>query len=133
MTKTQTTATHTATCRRCHATLKSARSVARGIGPVCERNERRERAAAVLTRGFKGAESARTKALALIADRALVPTRHEGQYLAASSDGTQTYLVDTIERSCTCKGHQRVGRCCHLVAADVLEMATRRTQLALAA
>lgn len=122
------------TCRHCHAILRSTRSIARGIGPVCERNERRERAATVLTRTFKGAEAARTKALALLADKALIPTRHAGQYLAASSDGTQTYLVDTVERSCTCKGHQRVGRCYHLVAADTLELASvRRRSLTLAA
>jgi hypothetical protein len=130
---TKTTEAPTAKCSRCHRTLTSQASIKRGKGAHCARLDRRERAAAVLTRTFKGAESARIKALALLADRALVPTRHDGQYLAASSDGAQTYLVDTIERSCTCRGHQRVGRCYHLVAADVLEMATRRTQLALAA
>lgn len=122
------------TCRRCHSILRSDKSIAKGIGRTCERNERRERAATVLTRTFKGAEAARTKALNLLADKALIPTRHAGQYLAASSDGTQTYLVDTVERSCTCRGHQRVGRCYHLVAADTLELASaRRNQLTLAA
>ncbi len=124
----------TTKCSRCHRILRSEASIKRGIGRHCQRLNRREQAAEVLTRTFKGAESARTKALALLADKAIVPTRHEGQYLAVGSDGISTYLVDTVERSCTCKGHARVGRCYHLVAADVLEMAsTRRTQLTLAA
>lgn len=50
----------------------------------------------------------------------LIRTRHEGTYLAVSSDGTNTYLVDAVERSCTCKGNQRTGHCYHLVAADML-------------
>lgn len=124
----------TATCTRCHATLRSAASIKRGMGAHCAKMHRREQAAQRLTRTFKGAQAAADKALALLADKALIPTRHQGQYLAASSDGTQTYLVDTIERSCTCKGHARVGRCYHLVAADTLELATtRRRGLALAA
>lgn len=129
-----TTTTDTPQCTRCHRPLRSAKSIARGYGEHCGRLNRREQAATVLTRAFKDAESARRKALALLADKALIPTRHQGQYLAASSDGTQTYLVDTVERSCTCKGHQRVGRCYHLVAADTLELASvRRRSLTLAA
>lgn len=132
MTKTQNL--RTTNCTRCHALLTSPKSVARGRGDRCERLHRQEQAATNLTRTFKGAEAARTNALQVIADRAIVPTRHGGQYLAVASDGTSTYLVDTIERSCTCKGHQRVGRCYHLVAADVLELASgRRTSFTLAA
>jgi hypothetical protein len=131
---TKTAHTKTATCTRCHATLTSAKSVAARIGRTCARLNRQEAAASVFTRTFKNADAARAKALQLLTDNALVPTRHAGQYLATSSDGTAAYLVDTIERSCTCKGHQRVGRCYHLVAADVAEVTTaRRTTYALAA
>lgn len=130
----KTTNPQTANCSRCHALLTDPRRVAKGIGRRCEQLDRQERAAFALTRDFKGAESARVKALELIADRAIVPTRHDGQFLAVSSDGTNTYVVDTLERSCTCKGHQRVGRCFHMVAADVLEITTdRRRAYALAA
>jgi hypothetical protein len=121
-------------CTECRRPLTSAASIARGMGRTCARTARRRAAAFVLTRQFKGAEAARTKALQLIADGALVRTRHEGQYLAVASDGLGTYLVDAVERSCTCKGHARQGRCYHLVAADVVEITTtRRSAYALAA
>ena len=121
-------------CTECHRTLRAAKSIARGRGPVCDLKARRRAAANVIARPFKNAEAAATKALQLLADKALIPTRVAGQFLAASTDGTQTYLVDTVERSCTCKGHHRTGRCYHLVAADVAEITTsRRTAYALAA
>lgn len=124
----------TAQCTECHRTLTSTASIARGRGRTCDRNARRKSAAHALTREFKNAEAARAKALQLLADRALIPTRHAGQYLTTSTDGTANYLVDTVERSCTCKGHNRVGRCYHLVAADVTELtAGGRRSFALAA
>lgn len=128
------TTTQTTKCSECHRPLRAAKSIARGRGPVCDLKARRKAAAAILARPFKNAEAAADKALALLADRALVPTRHTGQYLAASTDGTQTYLVDTIEASCTCKGFGRVGRCYHHLAAQVAEVTTtRRAAYALAA
>jgi hypothetical protein len=131
---TKTANPQTAKCDECKRPLTSAVSIARGRGRTCERNRRRRNAALVLSRPFKNAEAARTKALDLIAEGALVRTRHEGQYLAVGSDGVSTYLVDTVERSCICRGHQRQGRCYHLLAADTVELAAvRRTSLALAA
>lgn len=128
-----TTATPTK-CTECHRTLTAPASIARRMGDTCARNARRRLAAAVLTRTFKNAEAAKAKALQLLTDKALVPTRHAGQYLATSTDGATAYLVDTVERSCTCKGHTRIGRCYHLVAADLVEIVTaRRTAYALAA
>lgn len=128
--------TTTATCKRCRATLRSPKSVARGRGDRCHRLWLQEQAAKrlVTAAGFKDPEAARTKALQLIADKGLVPTRHTGQYLAVNSKGDGAYLVDTTERTCTCKGHTRVGRCYHLLAADTVEITTaRRTAYALAA
>ncbi|WP_018655929.1 DUF6011 domain-containing protein [Actinomadura flavalba] len=120
--------TKTATCRRCRATLRSARTVAAGIGDRCARNERREAAARLTTAtaavdlsAFKDARTVLGKAEQLIEDAAILPTRHHGQYLATGSDGLATYLVDTVERSCTCKAGARLGRCNHLVAADILD------------
>jgi uncharacterized Zn finger protein len=37
-----------------------------------------------------------------------------------SSDGSNTYLIDTLEGSCTCKGFAHAGRCYHQVAAAML-------------
>jgi hypothetical protein len=131
---TKTAKPQTANCTRCRGLLTAPASVARGYGARCWTLHRRERAALVLSRPFKNAEAARTKALDLIAEGALVRTRHEGQYLAVASDGIGTYLVDTIERSCTCKASQRHGRCTHLLAADTVELAAvRPAHLALAA
>ncbi|WP_067483739.1 DUF6011 domain-containing protein [Actinomadura hibisca] len=121
---TKTAKPQTATCKRCHATLRSARSVTRGYGDHCWTMQQRETAVARLSRAFKGAEKTRRDALELLEDQALVPTRHDGQFLAVSSDGDTVYLVDTVERSCTCKGHGRTGRCYHLVAADTVEITT---------
>lgn len=122
--------TQTAHCRRCRSLLTSARSVAQGIGPTCQRNERREAleqqamataTACVDLAAFKDATRVLDKAEQLIEDGAILPTRHAGQYLASGSDGVSTYLVDTVERSCTCKAGQRLGRCNHLVAAEILD------------
>ncbi|WP_242892538.1 DUF6011 domain-containing protein [Actinomadura litoris] len=135
---TKTAKPQTATCRRrgCHATLTAPRSVQRGIGPTCERKEREEAAAAqaryeaavtaavdaVDTTAFADAKKVTDKAKQLILDGAIVPTRVPGMYLANGSDGVSTYLTDTIERSCTCKAGQRLGRCNHLVAAAAIDL-----------
>lgn len=120
----------TATCRGCYATLRAPKSVAAGIGPTCARKERQEAAerealatatTAVDLSAFKDASRVLDKAEQLIEDGAIVRTRFEGQYLANGSDGVSTYLVDITERSCTCKAGQRLGRCNHLVAADILD------------
>jgi hypothetical protein len=105
----------TATCRRCRATLRSARSVARRIGPVCEREERRE--AAARAAGFKPAAVA--KAQELIEQGAIVPLRGRRVFQVVSSDGTATYK--TAPQSCNCAAGVK-GRyvCYHRVAATLL-------------
>ncbi|MFC5748897.1 DUF6011 domain-containing protein [Actinomadura rugatobispora] len=120
----------TANCQRCRGLLTNARSVARGYGARCWALKRREdaerQALTTATRAadvsaFKDGARVLDKAEQLIDDGAIVRTRFEGQYLANGSDGVSTYLVDTTERSCTCKAGQRLGRCNHLVAADILD------------
>lgn len=110
MTKTQTTAT----CRRCHATLKSARSVNAGIGPVCAKRERQE--AAVTAAGFKA--QAIEKARQLIADHAIAPIRGN-VFQVVSSNGTDRYL--TSPQACNCPAGLK-GRhaCYHRAAATIL-------------
>lgn len=81
---------------------------------------------------FRDAKTARTKATDLVEQAAIIPASRPNLYLAAASDGTDTYLIDTAEGSCTCKGYVHQGRCYHLVAAVLLE-ARPATQFATAA
>lgn len=122
----------TATCTRCHATLRSAAAVKAGKGRTCARKDREDarieaiEAAAELVdvSAFKDAKDARDKGAQILVDRSLVPTRFACRYLAVASDGSGTYLVDTVERSCPCKAQTHWGRCSHLVAADIAEILT---------
>lgn len=106
-------------CLRCGRTLTAAKSIENRMGRTCRAKVRKATEVADFS-AFKDATSARNKAEQLIDDGAIVPTRIPGQYVATSSDGTTVYLVDTVERSCTCKGHQNHGRCYHLSAGDIL-------------
>lgn len=105
----------TATCRRCRATLMAPRSVARGVGRQCEREERRE--AIATAAGFKAATV--EKARQLIADKGIVPIRGRRVFQVVSSDGTATYK--TAPQACTCAAGIK-GRhvCYHRVAAALL-------------
>lgn len=113
MTKTQTP--QTATCKRCKATLTSARSIARGRGAHCEREYRREQA--VQAAGFKAAMVAAAREI--IADHAIVPIRGRRVFEVVSSDGTGRYK--TAPQACTCPAGLR-GRylCKHRAAATIL-------------
>lgn len=113
MTKTQ--KPETATCRRCHATLRAAKSVQAGIGTHCAREERREQALA--TAGFKAA--AIEKARQLIADQAIVPVRGRRVFQVVASNGVDRYL--TSPQACNCAAGLK-GRyaCYHRAAAVIL-------------
>ncbi len=73
---------------------------------------------------FRDAAGAEAKALELIETGGLISASRPGLYLAVSSDGTDTYLIDTDERSCTCQGHARTGHCYHYLAAIMAETRT---------
>lgn len=111
----------TQTTVKCHCgrKLTDPRSIARGMGPVCARKARKA-AEVIDLSAFRDAKSARTKAVELVEQAAIVPASRTGLFLAVSSDGTNTYLIDATEGSCTCTGHARTGRCYHLVAAAIL-------------
>lgn len=112
-------------CLDCSHPLTSAKSQTRQRGPLCHA---RHIAALALAAAFKNPQAAAEKALQIIADRAIVRTRVKGQYLTVSSDGSQNYLTDVVENSCTCEAGHRHGRCSHLLAANVKEItATRKT------
>lgn len=74
---------------------------------------------------FRDAKTARTKALELIEQGGIIPGSRPGLFLAVASDGGNTYMVDTWEPSCTCKGFIYHSRCHHFVAAALLDGRTR--------
>lgn len=113
MTKTQ--KPPTATCTRCHATLRSTKSVARGMGAHCARLHRQEQA--VKTAGFK--PQAIEKAKTLIAEGGILPIRGRRVFQVVSSDGTGRYL--TAPQTCNCPAGLK-GRygCYHRAAATML-------------
>lgn len=127
MTTTQTTGK----CIRCGRTLRSAQSVANGMGRTC-RAKVRQSAEVINLGAFRDAKSAKSKAVELVEQAGIVPAGRPALFLAVSSDGTNTYLVDTLEGSCTCRGFAHQGRCFHLVAAAMLS-ATPTTAFAAAA
>ncbi len=69
---------------------------------------------------FRDAKTARAKALELIETGGIIPGSRPGLYLAVSSDGGNTYMIDTWEPSCTCKGFVYSQRCYHLAAGTLL-------------
>jgi hypothetical protein len=115
MTAAATTHTH---CLRCRRVLRSAKSVAAGYGPTCQRKVR-EAAKAEVVAQYKPHQVA--KAEELIEQGGLIPLR--GQvYLAVSSDGSETYK--THRAACTCKaGIKGLHPCKHRIAAHILSLA----------
>lgn len=106
--------TKTATCRRCCATLTSARSVAKGIGRRCEQLDRQE--AAARAAGFK--PTTVEKARQLIADRAIVPVRGR-VFQVVASNGVDRYL--TAPETCNCPAGLKARHACyHRAAATML-------------
>jgi Family of unknown function (DUF6011) len=104
----------TTNCRRCHALLRSARSVARGYGDRCWTLRRQEDAA--LSAGFKLA--AIDKARQLIADRAIVRLR-ANVFQVVSSNGVDRYL--TAPETCNCPAGLKARHACyHRAAATML-------------
>lgn len=112
--------TETANCHRCGRRLTSAASVARGYGRTC-RAKVREAANVVDLTEYKAFQVA--KAAELIEQGGIVPTGRRDLYLAVSSDGTARYMVDAVERSCSCPAGDKGRRCYHLLAADILTAA----------
>lgn len=108
------TTTKTATCTRCRATLRSAKSVARGMGAHCARRARQE--AAVAAAGFKSA--AVEKARQLIADRGILPIRGRRVFQVIASNGVDRYL--TAVNTCNCPAGLRGKHSCYHSAAAVM-------------
>lgn len=107
-------------CIRCGRKLTDPTSIAAGMGRIC-RSHTRKTAAVIDLGAFRDAKAAKNNAVELIEQAAIVPAGRPGLYLSPSSDGSNTYLIDTLEGSCTCKGHVYSGHCKHAVAAAILE------------
>lgn len=114
---------HTAKCLRCGRTLTSSKSIADQMGRTCKAKVKAAANVIDLTE-FKDQRAAKAKAIELIEQAGIVRASRPGLYLAVSSDGSNTYLIDTVERSCSCKGHLRTGHCYHMVAAHLIETRT---------
>ncbi|QBI56822.1 DUF6011 domain-containing protein [Streptomonospora litoralis] len=110
-----TSTAHTATCRRCHRPLTSARSIRLGYGKGCWAEIRAEKAT---LEGYKDHQIA--SATEAIEDGALVHYR-DGIHLVVSADGTRTHRATA--HHCTCQAGVRGTRCWHTAAVQILTAA----------
>jgi hypothetical protein len=104
-------------CLRCGRALTAAGSVRAGFGRTCRARIAEGARAADLT-GFHGWQA--EKAREAIEQQAIVPSSRRGLYAAVSGDGTTVYLVDALERSCTCRAAMSGRPCYHLAGALIL-------------
>lgn len=107
-------------CYRCGRRLTAAASVSAGVGRTCRARIAAAAEAADLS-AFHPWQVA--KAREAVEERALVPTSRPGLFAAVSGDGSTVYLVDAIERSCTCKAAAHGRQCYHLAAVLILATA----------
>lgn len=101
-------------CRRCGRILRSATSIARGMGEACAAKT----AAAARTAATTVNPDQLAKATELVAEGAIVPVHRGTVYRAVSSDGRRTYTVTPWACDCPAGVHDRL--CYHRVAARLL-------------
>jgi hypothetical protein len=103
--------TEQATCRRCHRVLRSASSVAAGIGPRCAAIE-------AATEGLNAKQV--DKMAQLIIDKAIVATSRKGVYHVVNEAGEVVHVVH-VNGNCSCEwGRRRVSaqtKVCYQVGA----------------
>lgn len=107
----------TAKCTRCHRILRSADSIARGMGRTCARKGRQEAAARLVLATYSAAQVEKVREL--LADGG-VQRVDRTTFLAVASNGVDRYEVSTAHASCTCKAGQNGRQCYHLGAAQLL-------------
>lgn len=100
----------TVKCIRCGRTLRSAASVARGMGPAC--------ASKVAKATVDAKSTTLDKARELIELAALVPVKGRHVFRVVSSNADQTYL--TAARNCTCPAGLKGRACYHMAAVRLL-------------
>lgn len=111
----------------CGRKLTSEVSKRTGFGPVCLR---KIRAAALTEARADFTPSQQAAADELIRDGGIVPTNREGVFRSVSSKGDETYL--THSQACNCRAGLQGRRCYHLLAAQVLSIASRRSLMKVA-
>lgn len=83
---------------------------------------------------YKNKTDARDNVIALIETGGIIAQSRTGIYLAVSKDPKKagvTYLIDTLEGSCSCPSGLKRGYCSHRTAADAIEASQGRTHPAL--
>lgn len=109
------------TCERCQRVLTSPRSIKAGAGRGCLAR-RREEALRKAIAGFSAEQ--RERAVLLISDAGVVPTRQPGVWRTVSTDGSVIYL--TTSQVCSCPAGQHDVLCYHVAAVRVMEAANRK-------
>jgi hypothetical protein len=105
--------TKTSHCARCGRALRSAKSIAAGVGPKC--TKRIATAAAVTVAHHAPAQVA--KAIELIGDGAIVRVS-PATFAVVSSNGVDRYTTTSID--CTCPAGTYGRTCYHRVAAELI-------------
>lgn len=106
-------------CLRCGRALRSAKSVATGYGPTCQRKVR-EAARAQVVAQYKPQLVA--KAEELIEQGGIIALRGRHVFQVVASNGTDTYK--TAPQGCTCAaGLKGKHVCYHRIAAHILSLA----------
>ncbi len=100
-------------CHRCSRVLSDPKSVSRGYGATCWR--RVAEALTLIGETFSAAQI--VAATELISDGGVVVGPH-GTCIAVSSRGDETYVVNPVAGTCTCKAG-RYGRLCYHVCASL--------------
>lgn len=119
MTETKATATSTGTCIACGRPLRSAASVARGMGPTCARKVRIQLDAYLAVAGSQAWQV--EKARNLILAQGIRATNggyfaRATEFAAVSSRGDATYYVDVVAGTCSCPGGSHGRMCYQLIA-----------------
>lgn len=107
----------TAKCTRCHRALRSATSIAAGMGRTCARKARQEAAARLVLANYSAAQVESVKQV--LADGGVQRVdRHRFEVVA--SDGVRHYEVNATTASCTCKAAEHGRKCYHVAAAQLV-------------
>jgi hypothetical protein len=115
----QTTAP-TAKCTRCGRTLRSATSIAAGMGRTCKAKVAAAARQINAAAAYKPAQV--TKATELVELAAIVRVRF-AVFTAVSSRGDDLYTVNAATRTCSCPAGEKGLACYHLAAAEILTAA----------
>jgi len=81
---------------------------------------------------YKDQAKARDNVYNLLADGALIPLIESVYLVVSKTDENKTYIVNTADQTCDCKGQTNWGRCGHLTAANAIEASKGNTRPALA-